>query len=145
MQPSKQKLAPWESEQAATWLNAFQPWQQTLRLIHGTLKLEANKNPQEIRAAAAMVILFCRENLWPTNIEDEREKILELAARQLSSIKQLYENKARTDSSLLSNKKFRNLLVSIDQEIRLLEARMSDPKPTMPNQPPCTWGEFWTE
>ncbi len=138
------KLAPWENESAAQWLATFTPWQQSLRLIKGTLKLEAHKSPQEIRAAAAMVIMFCRDNLWPSNSDSEREKVIELAARQLSTIKQLYETKARNDGSLLSNKKYRNLLTSIDQEIRLLEARITDPKPQLPNEPPCTWGEFWT-
>jgi hypothetical protein len=136
-------LAPWDDGEAGAWLSSFAPWQQVIRLVHGTLQLEAHKNPQEIRAAASMVIMFCRENLWPSNKEDEREKILELAARQLSTIKQLYETKARNNNKLQSNKKYRDLLASIDQEVRLLEARMSDPKPQLPNQPPCTWGEFW--
>ncbi len=137
------KPAPWNDKHAMDWLATFEPWLQALRLIHGTLQLETKKYPQEIRAAVAMVVLFCRENLWPTRDENEIEKILQLAVRQLSTIKQLYETKARINPDLMSNKNYRNLLVSIDQEVRILEARMSDPKPNLPNEPPITWGKFW--
>ena len=137
--------APWESPDATAWLEGFDPWRQTVRLIHGSLQLEARTHPQEIRAAASMVVLFCRENLWPLNENDIHDPILEMAARQLSTVKQLYETKARLTPELQSNKNYRNLLRSIDQEIRILEARLSDPKPKMPNEPPCTWGEFWTD
>ena len=137
--------APWDDEQASDWLATFDPWLQSLRLIHGTLQLETKQHPQEIRAAVSMVVLFCRENLWPTRNSEEIEKILELAVRQLSMIKQLYETKARMDPQIMKNKNYRNLLTSIDQEARILEARITDPKPNMPNEPPITWGKFWTE
>ena len=144
--PSNEKVtAPWDAPEAAEWLSGFDPWKKTIRLIHGSLQLEARTHPQEIRAAAAMVVLFCRENLWPLAENEIHEPIMELAARQLSTIKQLYETKSRLEPSLQSNKNYRNLLRSIDQEIRILEARLSDPKPKMPNEPPCTWGSFWTD
>lgn len=142
-QNDKQR-APWNDEQAKDWLGRFEPWLQAIRLIHGTLQLETKKHPQEIRAAVALVVLCCRENLWPTRDENEIEKILELAVRQLSTIKQLYETKARINPEVINKKNYRDLLISIDQEIRILEARMSDPKPSMPNEPPVSWGKFWT-
>ena len=138
------KRAPWDDEQARNWLATFEPWLTALRLVQGTLQLETQQHPQEIRAAVSLVVLCCRENLWPTSNETEMARILELAVRQLSTIKQLYETKARVDPQILTNKNYRNLLVSIDQEIRILESRMSDPKPKMPNEPPITWGKFWT-
>ncbi|MFT5300687.1 MAG: 3-methyladenine DNA glycosylase AlkD [Mariniblastus sp.] len=139
---SNQLKSPWDNELGAAWLARFAPWQQTLRLIHGTLQLEARKNPQEIRAAASMVIVFCRENLWSGD-DDERDRIVELAARQLTNVKQLYETKARDNPKVMTNPNFKNLLKSIDQEVRILEARLADPKPKMPDEPPCTWGDFW--
>lgn len=142
---SNSATAPWDSPEAAAWLGGFEAWRQTIRLIHGSLQLEARTHPQEIRAAAAMVVLFCRENLWPQNENEIHDPILEMAARQLSTVKQLYETKSRLKPELQSNKNYRNLLTSIDQEIRILEARLSNPKPKMPNQPPCTWGQFWTD
>lgn len=145
IQDDESTLAPWDAPEAAAWLNSFQPWREMLRLTQGTLQLETRDHPQEIRAATGLVLLFCRENLWPLMGDADHEPILEMAARQLSNIKQLYETKSRTNPNLLSNQNYRNLLTSIDEEIRILEARMSDLKPKMPNKPPCTWGDFWTD
>lgn len=112
------------------------------RLIEGTLRLEPKEHAHEVRAAASMVIMFCREGMWPTD-DGSFEKVLELAARQLSQVKQLYETKGRIRPQLQSSRSFRQLLKSLDEEIRILEARLTDPKPKMPNVPPCTWGDFW--
>jgi hypothetical protein len=136
--------APWNTPQGTDWLASFDPWLQTLRLIHGTLQLEPTEHYHEIRAATAMVILFCRENFWPIKDDSTQDQILGLASRQLSNIKQLYEYKARSNPGLKTNPSYRNLLTSLDEEIRLIEARMSDDNPMMPNTPPVTWGEFWT-
>jgi len=141
---SDQIPAPWNTPEGTNWVASFDPWLQTIRLIHGTLKLETNDHYHEIRAATAMVIMFCRENLWPIKDDSTLDQILELASRQLSNIKQLYEHKARSDAALKTNPSYRNLLTSLDEEIRLIEARMSDDNPMMPNSPPTTWGDFWT-
>ena len=142
-QKSGKVAAPWDTEDGMQWLEDLNPWGQAMRLIHGTLQLETKKHPQEIRAAAAMVVMFCRENLWPIRDEHQIDRILETAAKQLTAIKQLYEIKARSKPEMMTNRNYRNLLVSIDQEVRILEARMSDPKPPMPNEPPASWGDIW--
>ncbi len=142
-QQAGEVVAPWETEDGQRWLEALNPWGQAMRLIHGTLQLETKQHPQEIRAAAALVVMFCRDNLWPTRDENQIDRVLELAARQLTSIKQLYEIKARSNPKMMTNRNYRNLLVSIDQEVRILEARMSDPKPPMPNEAPASWGDIW--
>ncbi|MGB1929605.1 MAG: hypothetical protein ACPIA2_19010 [Mariniblastus sp.] len=142
-QNAMEVVAPWESEDGRRWLEELTPWNQAMRLIHGTLQLETKKHPQEIRAAASLVVMCCRDNLWPTRDENHIDRVLELAARQLTSIKQLYENKARSNPEMMTNRNYRNLLVSIDQEVRILEARMSDPKPSMPNEAPVSWGNIW--
>ncbi len=136
--------APWDTSQGSDWLASFDPWLQTTRLIHGTLKMDTTDHYHEIRAAASMVIMFCRENLWPIKDDSTRVEILELASRQLSNIKQLYEYKARSNPKLKTNPSYRSLLTSLDEEIRIIEARMSDDKPMMPGTPPITWGDFWT-
>lgn len=140
----KKAHSPWDDPDAAMWIRSFDAWGQTLRLVQGTLQLKTKDNLHEIRAATSMVIMFCRENLWPTEDQIEREQIIESAVKQLSMIKQLFESKARVDSSLLSNEKYRDFMTSLDQEVRILEARISDPKPVMTNTPPVCWGEFWT-
>lgn len=144
MQRKSDIQAPWDTEQGADWLASFAPWMQTIRLVHGTLKLETADHIHEIRAAASMVVMFCRKNLWPVKEEgDSLDQILELAARQLSNIKQLYEYKSRSRPELKTDRRYRDLLTSLDEEIRLLEARMSDDESTLPNAPPKTWGDFW--
>jgi hypothetical protein len=144
MNSKKRSPSPWDDPAAAKWLGGFDNWHQVTRLIHGTLKLDAKKNSHEIRAAASMVIMFCRDNCWPGSSPTELDDVCELAAKQLSTIKHFYEAKARSDHSLRSNPKYRILLDSLGQEIRILEARITDPKPAMPNNPPLTWGNFWT-
>jgi len=136
--------APWDTPQGRDWLASFDPWSQTVRLIHGTLKLDTTDHYHEIRAATAMVIMFCRENLWPIKDDSTRDEVLELASRQLSNIKQLYEYKARSNPELKTNPSYRNLLTSLDEEVRIIEARLSEDNPMMPGTPPVTWGEFWT-
>ena len=135
--------APWATSDGQRWLEGASPWGHVMRLIHGTLQLETKKHPQEIRAAASMVVMLCRDNLWPSLDENQIDRVLDLAARQLTSIKQLYEIKARSNPEMMTNRNYRNLLVSIVQEVRILEARMSDPRPPMPNEAPVSWGDIW--
>jgi hypothetical protein len=113
-------------------------------MIRATLEMDANKNPHEIRAAAALVILLCRENLWPARDGiEELDRIANLATQQLTKIKQLFEQRCRMEPELLANPAYRSMLDSLDQEIRILESRISDPKPMMPKEPPNSWGDFW--
>ena len=108
---SSSAAAPWAASDGRRWLEGASPWAHAMRLIHGTLQLETKKHPQEIRAAAAMVVMFCRDGLWPTRDENQIDRVLELAARQLTSIKQLYEIKARSNPEMMTNRNYRNLLV----------------------------------
>lgn len=136
---------PWNNATAAKFLREFIPYRNVLRTIEKTLALKVQEHPHEIRAAAATVILLCRENLWPTQQDgsEQRDQIVHLAARQLTQLKHLYEQRARIRPELHASPMFRKLLNSLDQELRILESRMSDPTPTMPPEPPCTWGDFW--
>lgn len=142
--------APWEDQDAIDWLRDSQQFRHFCRLIEGTLRLETKKHPHEIRAAAALVIMLCRKNLWSTKMRDDEEAVIKeldqvvsLAVRQLIQIKQMFEMSANAKPEMQSNSTYRNLLKSLDQEIRILEARMTDPKPDLPQQPPVTWGKFW--
>ena len=140
---ASESLAPWETPNGRNLLSSLQGWRQMRRLIEGTLRLEGTERAHEVRAAASMVIMFCRDGFWPVEDEAEMQRLLGLAARQLTHVKQLYETKGRIRPELQSSRSFRRLLTSIDEEIRILEARMEDPPPPMPNEPPCTWGRFW--
>ena len=135
---------PWNSESATEFLASCKSYRNVLGMIQRTLELDARKYPHEIRAAAALVILLCRENLWPARDGiEELDRVANLATQQLTKIKQLFEQRSRIDPKLLANPNYRSMLDSLDQEIRILESRISDPKPMMPKEPPSTWGDFW--
>ncbi len=139
-------IPPWENDVAQEFLASFVPYRNMLKTIERTLNLDPKRHPHEIRAAACMVILLCREKLWPTRGGLEKlDEIANLAAARLTRIKQLFEQRGKVNPDLLSDPRFRQLLRSLDQEIRILESRISDPKPQMSEEPPCTWGKFWVE
>ncbi|MEM7785268.1 MAG: hypothetical protein AAF623_18105 [Planctomycetota bacterium] len=141
---SNQKtVAPWQDESSQQWLNSLKSWKQIRRLILGTLQLDPQQNSHEIRAAVSMVIMFCRDGFWADEPKLEMDDVIQLAARQLVAIKHAYETKGRINPELKANKKYRAFLTTLDQEIRILEARTCDPAPPMPNTPPVSWGPFW--
>ncbi len=122
---------------------------QMCRLIEGTLRLEVDSRPHEIRAAACMVILLARKNLWSTSArspdknEDEMDRLVGLASRQMGAVKQLFEKNLRARPQLQNDPSYKKFMESVTQEIRILESRMSKTKSKLPEEPPCTWGKFW--
>ncbi|WP_075085970.1 hypothetical protein [Mariniblastus fucicola] len=142
-------VKPWNNPEAARWVHSSDSMRQLCRLVEGTLRLEVDSRPHEIRAAAATVIMLARKNLWsPAGREDEEilhemDRLVGLAARRLGSVKQLFEKKMRAEPELQSDPSYRKLMESINQEIRILESRMSDSPNKLPEEPPCTWGNFW--
>ena len=139
-------LSPWSDEQAIRFLATFESWNQMARLIQTTLKQDPRKYPHEIRAASSLVILICRENIWPNRSDMMSiDDVVGLARRQLAQVKHQFSIKARIDPKLKQNPKFRRLLDSIDQEMRILESRIADPPLQLPQEPPVSWGNFWCE
>lgn len=139
-----QYLPPWENAPAQQFLESFIPYRNILLQIEKTLHLDPRTHSHELRAAAAMVILLCRDGLWPAKGGvEKRDEIVHLATVKLTRIKQLYEQKSKVNPDLLSDPRYRQLMNSLDHEIRILESRLSDPKPQMPKEPPITWGDFW--
>ena len=115
-------------------------------LIHATLKLEARTHPHEIRAAVALIIMFCREGFWPVEDEDssELDDVLSLARRQMVVIKSLFAQQLKFKPELASDDSFKTLLRSLDEEMRVLDARMSDSQIKKAQEAPATWGKFWS-
>jgi hypothetical protein len=137
--------APWDTERASRFLADFDAYRKVLHTVEKTLQQDVRQFPHEIRAAAAMVIMLCRKNLWPCREGQEKlDRIAHVAARQLTRIKQLFEQRGKIKPEILADPAYRTFLTTLDQEIRILESRMTDPKPQMPTDPPITWGEFWT-
>lgn len=145
MKPSK----PWNDPAAANWAQNTDAMRQLCRLVEGTLRLDVTARPHEIRAAASMVIMLGRKNLWATaareseEVADELDRLVGLAARQMGAVRQLFEKNFRANPELANDASYKRFLESIGQEIRILESRMSETPAKLPEEPPCTWGDFW--
>ncbi len=140
---------PWNDDAAARWVDSSESMRQMCRLIEGTLRLEVSERPHEIRAAACMVILLGRKKLWatasrdPDDADDELVRLIGLAARRLGAVRHQFDKYMRTNPELLNDATYKRFMESLGQEIRILESRMSETKAKLPEEPPCTWGDFW--
>ncbi|MEZ6093275.1 MAG: hypothetical protein R3C03_03410 [Pirellulaceae bacterium] len=113
-------------------------------MIEQTLRNDPKKFPHQIRCAASLVILLCREGLWPVRISnDEIVELAALARRQLTQIKQMFSAESRAKPEVANTEEFRLLMKTLDEEIRCLDARGSDVPLNIPNEPPSGWGAFW--
>ena len=145
MKPSK----PWNEPSARSWIEESDSMRQLCRLIEGTLRLEVDSRPHEIRAAACMVILLGRKGLWSTAARDddarlhEMDRLVSLASRRMTSVKQMFEKNMRANPELKNDASYKKFMTSLSQEIRILDSRMSDTASKLPEEPPCTWGDFW--
>jgi hypothetical protein len=138
-----ENASPWDDQNAADWLCTFEAWKLMVGFVRRTLERDPRSCPHEIRAAASFVIMFCREGTWPNFVDPiEGAMILDLARRQLSVVRQMYALEGRSNKKLMANRNFKMLLKSLEEEIRILDSRVSDEDVTMANQPPVTWGEF---
>ncbi len=140
---------PWDDPDAMRWVEESDSMRQVCRLIEGTLRLEGDSRPHEIRAAACMVILLARKNLWSTVAQDEEEsqreldRVVSLASRRMGAVKQIFEMNLRAKPELQNDPSYKKLMQSVTQEIRILDSRMSESSSKLPQEPPCTWGKFW--
>lgn len=141
--------APWDDPDAIGWISKSDSMRQMCRLIEGTLRLEVDSRPHEIRAAASMVIMLARRNLWSTTVSgddevmDELDRLVGLASRRMGAVKQIFEKNMRAKPELQNDPSYKKFMESVTQEIRILESRMSETPSKLPEQPPCTWGKFW--
>jgi len=140
---------PWSNPSAVKWVSESDAMQRTCNRVEMTLGWDAEKRPHEIRAAACMVILLGRPGLWWTEAMSEERtleeihRIAKLAFDQLKKVKRFLESRSVDRPELGSRPEVRNLLDSIDQELKILESRMSWTPKRLPQEPPCSWGTFW--
>lgn len=140
---------PWRDDDAARWIESSDSMRQMCRLIEGTLRLDPGQRPHEIRAAACMVIMLARKKLWVTasredeDVEEELSRLVSLASWRLGAVRQLFEKNMRANPELLDDASYKRFMESMGQEIRILESRMSETTSKLPEEPPCTWGDFW--
>lgn len=139
-------LAPWMNDRATNWLATSDGWLRLLSMVRRTLENDARRFPHQIRAATAMVILFCREGYWPAKLgQRERDEIVALAKRQLTVVRQAYAFEARSKPELLANPDYKALLGGLDDELRMLDARLADEPVNIPDAPPACWGRFFQD
>jgi hypothetical protein len=75
----------------------------------------------------------------------ERDEIVALAKRQLTVVRQAYAFEARSKPELLANAGYKALLGGLDEELRMLDARLADEPVNMPDAPPACWGKFFQD
>lgn len=137
-------MVPWNDASASEWLGKQEAWQRLLKYICATLESDPRKYPNQIRAAAAMVILLGREGIWSiASGQREREHLVALAKRQLAQIKQMYSIESRGNSTLSGDPAYKKFMQTLDEEMRLLEARMNGEEINLADAPPSSWGDFW--
>ena len=137
------ELEPWNDPAARQWLTTLKSWPKMAKMIQSTLRQDPQKYPHQIRAAASAIIMFAREGLWPQSsgvlaVED----VAALARRQLSQIRSVFSVQTRVNRDLLKDHQFKQLLKSLDQELRLLESRGSSEHHDVPQETSRFMGEI---
>lgn len=137
-------MCPWNQPDAATWLSGNEALRRLTRLVVRTLDNDPRQFPIQIRAAAALVILLCRRGLWPASGgQPERDQVVEQARRALAQIRQYYSAESKRRDDLAGHDSFPRLLKAIEEELRCLDARLSESPINVPDEPPAAWGNIW--
>ncbi len=139
-----QSLVPWKDSTASEWLGKQEAWQRLLQYVCATLESDPRKYPNQIRAAASLVIMLGREGFWSiAHGQRDREHLASLAKRQLAQIKQMYSIESRGNPTLLGDPAYKKFMQTLDEEMRLLEARMNGEEINLADEAPSSWGDFW--
>ena len=132
--------APWHLPMVNEWLSSFRPWQNYTHHIRQVLEKKPQQFAHEIRGAAALVIMLGREKLWPTNDLDD---VVYLASAKLGTVRNVIFSMSNKNKDLLNDERFRLLVRSIDEELRILATRRSRVKQAAPEEAPVSWAGFW--
>jgi hypothetical protein len=122
-------VAPWDNDTAADWFGEVFDELPLARKVEEALELDGEEDHEQIRAAAAVLIMLGRTYIWPV---EDLERHLKLAIARLKEIRPLYEATGGEEWA-----------EAIDGEIAVLEARLAnEPDGQFPSEPPG-WEEFW--
>ena len=118
-------VSPWDNDAAADWFGDLFDATKLADKVEEALQLDAEDSHEEIRAAAAMVVMLGRVYIWPIEKYDQH---LELAVSRLKELRELEIYQEAPE-----------FLAAIDDEIALLQARLSKEKGSQSKG----WSELW--
>jgi hypothetical protein len=121
-------VAPWDNDSAADWFGDLFDEIPLAARVEETLNADPEEYAEEIRAAAALLIMLGRTYMWPV---DDMDRHLELAIAQMEKVQARYEDEPEFASA-------------VAEEITVLKSRLSNNQdgPTAPQ--PTSWGNFWS-
>jgi hypothetical protein len=119
-------VLPWDNDAAADWFgDLFERTDLASRVEQG-LRLDAAEHFEEVRAAAAVLIMLGRTYIWPV---DRLDKDLRLAIGQLQAVAKVPEFADAPE-----------ILDSLKREIEELSSRLT---PGGESARPKPWWKFW--
>jgi hypothetical protein len=120
--------APWDSDAAADWYGDLFDEMPLAAKVEATLKADPEEYADEIRAAAALLIMLCRTYVWPV---DDIDRHLKLAISQMEKVLAASEDEPEFASA-------------VAEDIAVLKSRLAN-APDAPVLPqPESWGDFWS-
>lgn len=120
-------VAPWDSDSAADWYGDLFDELPLAAKVEETLKADPEEYAEEIRAAAALLIMLGRTYMWPV---DDMDRHLELAIAQMEKVQATYEDEPELASA-------------VAEEIAVLKSRLANNQDGPTVQQPTSWGKFW--
>jgi len=122
---------PWDNDGAADWFDELFEKTKLAKQVEDTLKLDVDNCPEEIRAAASVLLFLGRNYIWPVH---DLDRHLSLAADRLEAISRI--------GVIVESPE---LVAEIRAEIQELRSRIKASNASQaPPPPPRKWWQFWT-
>ena len=121
-------VAPWDSDSAADWYGDLFDEIPLAAKVEETLNADPEEYAEEIRAAAALLIMLGRTYMWPV---DDMDRHLELAIAQMEKVQATYEDEPELASA-------------VGEEITVLKSRLANNQDGLTIPQPTSWGKFWS-
>jgi hypothetical protein len=106
-------FAAWDNDSAADWFGDMFDATALARYVEQTLNRDVQECPDEIRAAAYVMVALGRVYIWPIKDPDRH---LKLAVSKLEEVKKVSEYQDSPE-----------LVKAIDDEIAILKSRLPPP------------------
>ncbi|MEQ8460629.1 MAG: DUF4259 domain-containing protein [Sandaracinaceae bacterium] len=121
-------MAPWDNDSAADWFGDLFEAAPLAQFVEETLRRDARASPDQVRAAAALLVMLGRTYVWPRKA---LEGHLSLAIAQMKIVREAHQGDPEWEAA-------------VDSELAVLEARLAN-DPSAPSPPrPSGWERFWS-